>query len=288
MKSVIYTVAAVMLAVSGFAQTDTTKPNQPDTIKVGNFIIIKKEKKSNSYDTTNSNVLVDIGGNDNGEGNHHYHEKLITTNWLIFDLGFANWRDHTAYGSPEANDYLRAGQGQPFTSADLNLKNNKTSNVNIWLFMQKLNVINHVINLKYGIGLEMYNWRYETNITYNKNPAYISRDTIQFSKNKLATDYITIPFMININPFPHKRQGLSFSVGISAGYLYNSRNKQVSDERGKQKLHGDFDLDPWRIAYVGEIGLGPVRVYGSYSINNLYQHGVIQYPYAVGLRFSNW
>ena len=277
-----------MLAVSGFAQTDTTKPNQPDTIKVGNFIIIKKEKKSNSYDTTNSNVLVDIGGNDNGEGNHHYHEKLITTNWLIFDLGFANWRDHTAYGSPEANDYLRAGQGQPFTSADLNLKNNKTSNVNIWLFMQKLNVINHVINLKYGIGLEMYNWRYETNITYNKNPAYISRDTIQFSKNKLATDYITIPFMININPFPHKRQGLSFSVGISAGYLYNSRNKQVSDERGKQKLHGDFDLDPWRIAYVGEIGLGPVRVYGSYSINNLYQHGVVQYPYAVGLRFSNW
>ncbi len=277
-----------MLAVSGFAQTDTTKPNQPDTIKVGNFIIIKKEKKTNSYDTTNSNVLVDIGGNDNGEGNHHYHEKLITTNWLIFDLGFANWRDHTAYGSPEANDYLRAGQGQPFTSADLNLKNNKTSNVNIWLFMQKLNVINHVINLKYGIGLEMYNWRYETNITYNKNPAYISRDTIQFSKNKLATDYITIPFMININPFPHKRQGLSFSVGISAGYLYNSRNKQVSDERGKQKLHGDFDLDPWRIAYVGEIGLGPVRVYGSYSINNLYQHGVVQYPYAVGLRFSNW
>ena len=277
-----------MLAVSGFAQTDTTKPNQPDTIKVGNFIIIKKEKKTNSYDTTNSNVLVDIGGNDNGEGNHHYHEKLITTNWLIFDLGFANWRDHTAYGSPEANDYLRAGQGQPFTSADLNLKNNKTSNVNIWLFMQKLNVINHVTNLKYGIGLEMYNWRYETNITYNKNPAYISRDTIQFSKNKLATDYITIPFMININPFPHKRQGLSFSVGISAGYLYNSRNKQVSDERGKQKLHGDFDLDPWRIAYVGEIGLGPVRVYGSYSINNLYQHGVVQYPYAVGLRFSNW
>jgi hypothetical protein len=94
--------------------------------------------------------------------------------------------------------------------------------------------------------------------------------------------------MINIDPFTHRRQSLSFSVGISVGYLYNSRNKQVSDERGKQKIHGDFDLDPWRVAYVGEIGLGPVRVYGSYSINNLYEHGVVQYPYAVGLRFSNW
>ena len=288
MKSVIFTLAALMLAVSGFAQSDTTRPNQPDTIKVGNFIIIKKEKKTNNYDTSDSHVLVDIGGNESSSEHHHYHEKLITTNWLIFDLGFANWRDHTAYGSPEANAYLHADQGAEFTSADLDLKNSKTSNVNIWLFMQKLNVISHVVNLKYGIGIEMYNWRYETNITYHKNPAYIYRDTIQFSKNKLATDYVTIPFMININPFPHKRQGLSFSVGISAGYLYNSRNKQVSDERGKQKLHGDFDLDPWRIAYVGEIGLGPVRVYGSYSVNNLYDHGVTQYPYAVGLRFSNW
>jgi hypothetical protein len=289
MKSVIYTIAALLLTVSGFAQTDTTKPNQPDTIKAGNFIIIKKDKKTESHDTTNSQVLVDIGTSDNDDDHHHYyHEKLITTNWLIFDLGFANWRDQTAYGSPEANAYLHADQGSEFTSADLNLKNSKTSNVNIWLFMQKLNIINHVLNLKYGIGLEMYNWRYETNITYHKNPAYIYRDTISFSKNKLATDYVTIPFMVNINPFPHKRQGLSFSVGVSAGYLYNSRNKQVSDARGKQKLHGDFDLDPWRIAYVGEIGLGPVRVYGSYSINNLYQHGVTQYPYAVGLRFSNW
>jgi hypothetical protein len=286
MKSII-TVAALMLAVSGFAQLDTTRPNQPDTIKVGNFIIIKKEKKTNNYDTSNSHVLIDIGGNESGS-EHHYHRKLITTNWLIFDLGFANWRDQTAYGSAEANAYLHGEQGAPFTSADLDLKNTKTSNVNIWLFMQKLNVVNNVINLKYGIGIEMYNWRYETNITYHKNPAYIYRDTIQFSKNKLATDYVTIPFMITINPFPHKRQGLSFSVGVSAGYLYSSRNKQISDERGKQKVRGDFDLNPWRIAYVGEIGLGPVRLYGSYSVNNLYDHGVTQYPYAVGLRFSNW
>lgn len=291
MKTVIFTIAALMLAATGFAQSDTSKPNQPDTIKVGNFIIIKKEKKTNTnnYDTLNSQVLVDIGGTESdNDYHHHYHNKLITTNWMIFDLGFANWRDHTAYGSPAANEYLHAGQGDEFTSADLNLKNSKTSNVNIWLFMQKLNVINHVLNLKYGIGIEMYNWRYETNVTYHKNPAYIYRDTIQFSKNKLATDYITIPFMINVNPFPHKRQGLSFSVGVSAGYLYASRNKQVSDERGKQKIRGDFDLNPWRIAYVGEIGLGPVRLYGSYSVSNLYDHGVTQYPYAVGLRFSNW
>src|SRR4030095_4531714 len=231
MKRVIYTVAALMLTVSGFAQKDTTKPSEPDTIKVGNFVIIKKNKSSNTYDTSNKNsqILVDIGSS---EGSYHHHRSLISTNWLIFDLGFANWRDKTVYGSPEANEYLNAQGGAHFTSSDLDLKNSKTSNVNIWLFMQKLNVIDHVVNLKYGIGIEMYNWRYETNITYHKNPAYIFRDTVEFSKNKLATDYVTIPFMINIDPFTHRRQSLSFSVGISVGYLYNSRNKQVSDERG--------------------------------------------------------
>jgi len=45
MKRVIFTTAVLLLEVSGFAQKDTTTPKEPDTIKVGNFIIVKKEKK---------------------------------------------------------------------------------------------------------------------------------------------------------------------------------------------------------------------------------------------------
>lgn len=289
MKRVIYVAAALLLTVSGFAQKDSTRPNEPDTIKVGNFIIIKKNKSTHNSDTSNKNsqILVDIGSSE-GTSSHHYRRSRVSTNWLIFDLGFANWRDKTVYGSAEANDYLNAQGSSHFSSSDLNLKNIKSSNVNIWLFMQKLNVTHHVLNLKYGLGLEMYNYRYETNVTYHKNPAYIIRDTVDFSKNKLGADYITIPFMININPFTHKRDGLSLSFGVSAGYLYSSRNKQVSSERGKQKIKGDFDLDPWRFAYIGEVGLGPIRLYGSYSLNTLHERGLKQYPYAVGVRFSNW
>ena len=296
MKRVIYSAAFLLLALSGFAQSDTTRPGEPDTVKVGNFIIIKKNKgKTDTLPQKKYSVDITIG-EDNGSSGYSYHSNKnwyhsnVTTNWLIFDLGFANWRDNTVYGSPEANAYLRDldGRGE-FTSSDLDLNNSKSSNVNIWFFMQKLNLVNHVVNLKYGLGLEMYNYRYSTNITYHKTPdAYIYRDTINFSKNKLAVDYITIPFMVNIDPSPNKRRGFSFSLGMSAGYRYNSRNKQVSDERGKQKIKGNFDLEDWRVAYIAEAGLGPVRVYGSYSINPIHEHGVKQYPYVVGLRFSNW
>jgi hypothetical protein len=56
------------------------------------------------------------------------------------------------------------------------------------------------------------------------------------------------------------------------------------------KYKGDFDLQPFRLAAVAEMGLGPIRLYGSYSLNKLHADGtrLSQYPYAIGIRFSNW
>lgn len=291
MKRVLAVLAASLLASAGFAQTDsTTKNNQPDTIHVGNFIIIKKNKSeaNDTYSKTDTssdnNFHIHIGNNKY----HTYKSSAISTNWLIFDLGFANYRDETDYSSPAANEYLQDPLGKgPVTKDDLKLKAIKSSNVNIWLFQQKLNVTKNVLNLKYGLGLEMYNFRYQSNISYHKSPAYIYHDSIMFSKNKLYAGYITVPFMVNINATPNKSHGFSISAGVSAGYLIGSRNKQVSDERGKVKVNGDFDLNKWRLAYVAELGLGPIRLYGSYSFNNMYEHNLTQYPYAVGIRLTS-
>lgn len=265
---------ALVAAGNAFAQEDSTK-EKSDTIVVGNFKIIKKDKR---------------GGDDGGSTSFEISKrkrKNLSTNWSILDIGFANLRDETIYGSAEANAYLQGG-GQHFTKADMKLRTNKTSNVNFWLFMQKLNVAKHVVNLKYGLGLEMYNFRYSTNISYRENPVRVFRDSVQFSKNKLYAGYVTVPFMVNINATPDRKRGFSLSAGVSAGYLVGSRNKQVSTERGKQKIKGDFELEKWRLAYIAELGLGPVRLYGSYSINPLHERGLKQYPYAIGLRLSNW
>lgn len=286
---------AVMLALQGFAQTDTTtNGDKVDTIHVGNFVIIQKDKDKR-YGASDSayryNVFDDHDWNINlnffGGRPRHAHANL-STNWFIFDLGFANWRDKTAYGTPEANAFLHAGSGPDFTKSDLNLRTVKSTNVNIWVFMQKLNVTKHVVNLKYGLGLEMYNFRYDNNILYNKNPVYLYRSDNDFSKDKLYVGYLTVPLMVNINTTPDKRRGFSFSGGVSAGYRVGSHTKTKGGGMGKNKLSGDFDLDPWRIAYIAELGIGPIRLYGSYSMNALQQDAVVQYPYAVGVRFSNW
>ena len=282
MKRITLMVATIMVAMAGYAQTDSTT-QQSDTIRVGKYVIIKKKKnpmgeKDNDRSTT---VVIE---------RRKQKPTNVSTNWWIVDLGFANVKDETAYGSAAANNYLktiRPGEAA-FNKNDLDLRSGKSSNVNIWIFMQRLNITKGIINLKYGLGLEMFNYRYESNISYHKNPAYIFRDSINFSKNKLYTGYLTIPFMVNINTHPGQKKGLSLSAGVSAGYLVASRNKQISDERGKTKKRGDFDLEQFRLAYIGELGLGPIRLFGSYSMNPLHENGLKQYPYSMGIRFSNW
>jgi hypothetical protein len=273
----IYLMMTALLAVgSTFAQTDSTK-QKADTIRVGNFIIIKKEKGN----STSKEVIVEKKPLKKPTG--------ISTNWWIVDIGFANVNDKTDYNSAAAKDYLHAAPGKPsFTKEDLKLRSSKSSNVNIWVLMQRLNMAKGYVNLKYGVGVEMFNFRYENNISYHKSPAYIFRDSVNFSKNKLYAAYATVPLMLNINTSPGRKKGLSFSAGVSAGYLIGSKNKQISAERGKEKIRGDFDLEKFRLAYVGELGIGPIRLFGSYSMRPLHEHGLEQYPYSLGIRLSNW
>jgi len=280
MKRTLVAAIALLVAVSGFAQTDTTKSSS-DTVRVGNFIIVKKAKKGDG------DRSVDVTYNSR-------KKKVLSTNWWIFDLGFTNINDKTDYGFAQSGSYLKSiAPGGPITENSMKLKAGKSSNVNIWILMQKLNISKKIVNLKYGVGLEMYNFRYQNNISYRRdaggNP-YVYNDSVDFSKNKLYAGYLTVPLMLNINTRPGKTKGLSFSAGVSAGYLIASRNKQVSDERGKVKYKGDFNLEPFRLAAVSEVGIGPIRLYGSYSLNKLHEGStrLDQHPYTVGIRFSNW
>lgn len=290
MKKIVVAVVALMATSSLMAQKKET-----DTIKVGNYVIIKNSKEQDQEDSIrrekNRKLLdIDIEFNANPR-----KRKLrnVSTNWWIFDLGFANYRDQTNYGFAQGGSYLKTIRpADGIVNANSNSLNvTKSSNVNIWVFMQKVNLINHKLNLKYGLGYEMYNFRYERSLSYRNNPNnFIFNDSINFSKNKLFVGYATAPIMLNFQAQPEKRRSFSMSVGASIGYLIGARNKQISSQRGKEKLNSTFDLEPFRVAAIGEIGFGPVRLFGSYSLNQLHKSStrMEQYPYALGIRFSNW
>lgn len=291
MKKTIMILSVLIASANAFAQYDSVKASRnEDTIRIGGMIILKK---GNADEKKRVTVTV---------GNRRQMKKSnISTSSFIIDLGFSNWIDKTNYAQATANGSLVNKPGTPdLVANDFKLKTVKSANVNIWLFMQRLNLIKHNVNLKYGLGLELNNYRFKSNISLNEggiNPyngasithSFAIRDSISFSKNKLAADYITVPLMLNFRTNTnYSDKGISISAGISGGFLYSSRNKQISSERGKKKNRGDYDLQQWKFSYIGELGLGPVRLYGSYSPKSIFKNDLDFRPYNIGIRLSNW
>lgn len=261
-----------------FAQEDSTKKDL-DTIRVGNMIIVKKDVgKNKSVKMYTSEKKKTSSSN-----------KNITTKWLIMDIGYAGTRDLTDYTSAAASAFMPNAGTTPINAGDFSLRSTRISNFNLWFFMQKRNIYKHFLNLKYGLGIESNNYFYKSSLTYVDDPnPYVKRDNLSFSKNKLVANYITVPFMLNINTYPRaKRKGLDLSFGVSGGMLYRSHQKQKSSERGTQKQRSDFNLERFRFAMIGELGIGPVKLYGSYALTPLHSYGVELMPYTVGFRLGD-
>lgn len=211
--------------------------------------------------------------------------KNVSTNWFSFDLGYANFQDK----SPIIY-YIQAPSG--IGADNLKLNNGKSSNFNLWIVQQKVNLYKNKLNLKYGVGFEMFNFRLEQPVSFrNDLPNKMILDNISFSKNKLFAKYLTVPFQLNFKSDPKSNKSFYMSAGMSAGYLVDARNKQKSSERGKQKYDGNFNLNNWRFATIGELGVGGIRLYGSYGLTNLFDKNTTRFefsPYTIGLRFSNF
>lgn len=302
-----------MLSVN--AQDSTkTKPGTA-VIKMGNITVVKAPedttgKSKKTSDTLRINEQIVIIGNDISKSLGSLSESLndfdfkklgdsfkktfkkkpkkVSTNWFVFDIGFAGYNDQTNYGSVEAQNFLRPASLVPNRAGNYALRTTRVSNFNIWFFMQRLSVVKSVLNLKYGLGIEGNNYFYKTGITYvDGAEVYTTDKGSVFSKNKLVANYLTVPLMVNINTNPTKgKKGFQVSAGVSGGYLIGARQKQKS-ANGMDKNKTDFNLEQFKLAYVGELGLGPVKLYGSYSMTPLHKYGLNQMPYTVGVRFSN-
>src|SRR6185369_16595712 len=113
-----------VVSMTSFAQTDTTGKKDPlgeqsDTIRVGTMIIIKKGgSKSKDFEVVESN-----------KDTYHrsYHDR-VHTDWILFDIGFANWDDKTDYSSPEAQAFLHNPGNTPLSSGDFSIYSGKSTN----------------------------------------------------------------------------------------------------------------------------------------------------------------
>ncbi|MCG2613904.1 PorT family protein [Terrimonas sp. NA20] len=290
MKRIFTLCIALCTMATAFSQTDSTTrtttdtsgKKNPDTIRIGGMVIIR-EQGGGGGDTVKSkrnrnfNVNVRLG-------RRNYDKPAnISTNWWIVDLGFSNYNDNTDYAGAAAQSFAPGSNEDWFK-----LRPFKSRNVNIWVLTQRINLAKHIVNLKYGIGIELNNYFFEDkSIRFNKNPTLVDQSYSGLTKNKLAADYLTMPVMLNFNFTPNKSRAYGFSAGVSAGYLYSARQK-VKLDGDVDKTKGNFDLRKWKLSYVGEVSLGVVKLYGSYAFKSMFEKGLDMTPYNFGFRFSNF
>ena len=203
--------------------------------------------------------------------------KNIKTRWILFDLGLDMLSTD--------QDYTLSNGVDPFE-----LRTGKSSNVNIHLFQQRINLIKHHVNLKWGMTFEFHKY-------YFDNPVMLQEDAPEVTflydgernlrKYRLSYSYLTMPVMLNFETNPKRGwKSMHFNIGGFGGPRMGS-NFKVKGSGTKDKYKDSFSLSKWRYGIRAEIGYGPFQFYGTYALNELFQesknNGYEVTPFSIGL-----
>ena len=281
----------MFLLLTIVAQTqDSLKTFFPnDTLTLGNFKIIKVngDEKKEWVNILNSGDFKSI------KLNYTKKKKVplkeLETSWFDLDFGITGYIDNTKYETTLA--FTKPAVGLPVYKRKMQPKNSST-NVNIWLVQQKLNLYKQKYYFKYGLGFEMFNYYYANGVDFrNNDKMYISLSNNTYSKDKLYINYITVPLILSRTYKFKKIQDINVAGGVNIGYLLNTRNKQISEASGKKKYDGDFNFNDYKMSGVLQIGIGDVKFYGTAPLTNIIDKGTTSqsfYPYTFGFRFSKF
>ena len=276
MKYTISAVIAFLFAMATATAQDTTSK----------AITPKKARKEVSI----SNHGIYIGKSDSAaKSDDKKHKGTIG-----LDLGINMIQDNTNYSDASVNSFLA---GVPASKRNSSLFNQngglKPMNVNLsYLYtFRLLKTRGQKINFTTGLGMQIYNFRYDNNITYTKDPYMIVTDSVKFSKNKLGVNYLNVPLSFTFKTKLHstddgkKSTWLVYGFGVTGGYNISAWTKQKSDERGKVKKHGNYEINPFNACATAEFGIDDVvRLYGTYQLTSLYTNGLDQHPICVGIK----
>ena len=258
-----------------------------------------KHASKNKREVVISNRGITVYTTDSARKAHTYaKDTLSDKRWnrtISMDFGLNYLQDNTNYTDSKVLSYLNVPPAKQ--NAHLfDLRQNKSINVNLYLLQsfQALKTGRQRIYISSGLGLQLYNFRYQEGITYTKNPSTVIMDTISFSKNKAAFDYLNVPLMITFKTklwtnklHPKRGRWLVYGGGITAGYAISTWTKQKSDERGKVKMHNDFSFNKFNSCLTGEIGIeGVIRFYATYQLTNLYSNSMNMQPICFGIKFN--
>ena len=283
----------VMAAITGllFVNTLAAQEKTDATAAVDSTNKVKEGSGKGHYVGLTFNGIT-FGATDSAKKSEEKsirENKKFKMSYAIVDLGLNLLMDNANYSSQSVKGLLDVPANRQNKSL-FDLRTWKSVNVNIYPWMVRFKALktkNQRIYISSGIGLQLYNFRYEDPITYTRNPVGVIIDTISFKKDKLALNYLSVPLMFTFKTRLYKDEWLVYGAGLTEGFLVDSWTKQESGQRGKVKVFDQFGLANFNTCLSAEIGLeGEFRLYFTYQVTSLFTNGLDQHPLSIGFRFG--
>jgi hypothetical protein len=196
---------------------------------------------------------------------------------LEFSIGYNAWLDNGSTALSLAN-------------SNLELINNKSTNVNL-SYVNYFKIYKNFIQFSAGVGIDWNNYRFSKNITLSPKADSMNLvvDNINYSKNKLMAKYVTVPLQLHFACKPNKKGDmLGVAGGLELGYLLNGRQKQISEENGKQKIDDDYNLADLRLGYTLCANYGNTGIYAKYYPTSTFKEtqGPNLNTFCIGFKFG--
>lgn len=251
-------------------------------VNVGSVNIEVIDGDSTRVIVGNRELVVDDDGNVSFKRSK---KNKFNGHWGGFDLGINGYVDDNF------------NTNVPAAYSFLDLKYEKSIDVNINFYEQNFNLINNQLGMITGLGVRWNNYRLADNIQLVPDSAQIYgyKDTgINWEKSKLVANYLTVPllFEYQTNRFS-STNSFHITAGMMLGWRFRTYTKMMNQETGRnvEKIKGeDFHMAPFRYDAMARIGWGVINLYATYSLNTLFQdgQGPELYPFAVGITLAGW
>jgi hypothetical protein len=130
-----------------------------------------------------------------------------------------------------------------------------------------------------GLGMDRYKFKndYTLGYTAGSNDLAMIDPERDVKKSQLITNYVDMPveFRYTHNPADPARS-FKLGIGFRTGLLISSFTKlkyEEENEKVKEKIRRDWNLNRYRYGFFGKIGFGNVSLFGYYNSSTLFEKG---------------
>jgi hypothetical protein len=175
------------------------------------------------------------------------------------DLGFSRLIDNGSFSLTPTNDFL-----------DYRGSKTSTFSFDVLQYGYRFNQ-NFKIYLAGGFDWTLIRLKKDITIQNNTTDLSYIDETVKFSKNRFSNSYVHIPLNFEIRTKENDNgKRFYFVFGPEIGFLLNGKIKQISDERGKEKIKDDYHFQPFRYGGVVRIAYGSLGIFTKYYASDMF------------------